>query len=603
MLHKVTAFVIVLLLCGFGVSQAQNLKEKPVINGDEVRDHSQNPVITTGTISFDAFSSGGLVWDVHNITTSQTGYDLQSNASTQQVYLDPNNPDFLHAVFTNSQESSVYDDRTSLYFGSTNKGVEWFELGGVPPNVGPGNTDGRGGFPCIDGTSGGAAVISNHNNAGATVETSSRIYIDTSPFEYNFTEYNPGVPVAGETIWPRIRTLANDDVALVSSIQSVTDFYINNLSGGVYSGWQLHDGTGAEDYSMAVSDGGILGLAYEGQVGPDEDDILYKQSLDGGLTWSTPPIKVFDADIITNPDSLLGAWRGLSMNFYGEEPCVVFELAIVGSGGEFFHSDLPSKIGFWSPNINGGDTKILADSSQVTFYNSDIGTDDASAPLGKPIIGRSEMHNYLFVAFVATTGEYWPGLTPIDSTAYYAGWFMYSTDGGDTWTDPEIFTPDTPLIDWRYPSIVQISPVHSQDEDVITVHMVMQGDSIPGSTVNANPPMPVGVTAQYYHFSTEIILVSAGEDPVIVNEFNLEQNYPNPFNPATQINYALAERSNVTIKVYDVLGNEIATLVNTTQEAGAYDVNFDASQLSSGLYIYTLNAGNFTSSKKMMLLK
>ena len=92
-------------------------------------------------------------------------------------------------------------------------------------------------------------------------------------------------------------------------------------------------------------------------------------------------------------------------------------------------------------------------------------------------------------------------------------------------------------------------------------------------------------------------------DNVVVNDFTLEQNYPNPFNPSTQINYTLAERSNVTIKVYDVLGNEVATLVNTTQEAGAYDVNFDASQLSSGLYIYTLNAGNFTSSKKMMLLK
>jgi hypothetical protein len=115
--------------------------------------------------------------------------------------------------------------------------------------------------------------------------------------------------------------------------------------------------------------------------------------------------------------------------------------------------------------------------------------------------------------------------------------------------------------------------------------------------------MPVAVSAQYYHFSTEIVVPTSSVEPAIVNDFSLEQNYPNPFNPSTKINYTLAERSNVTIKVYDVLGNEIATLINTTQEAGAYDVNFDASQLSSGLYIYTLSAGNFTSSKKMMLLK
>ncbi len=94
-----------------------------------------------------------------------------------------------------------------------------------------------------------------------------------------------------------------------------------------------------------------------------------------------------------------------------------------------------------------------------------------------------------------------------------------------------------------------------------------------------------------------------GEAGGLVNNFVLEQNYPNPFNPSTTINYSLTERSAVSLKVYDVLGNEVASLVNTSQEAGKYDVQFDASALSSGLYIYTLNTGNFISSKKMMLLK
>ncbi|RKY95179.1 MAG: hypothetical protein DRQ13_07415 [Ignavibacteriae bacterium] len=93
------------------------------------------------------------------------------------------------------------------------------------------------------------------------------------------------------------------------------------------------------------------------------------------------------------------------------------------------------------------------------------------------------------------------------------------------------------------------------------------------------------------------------EDEIVVNNFSLEQNYPNPFNPNTSIKYTLAEQSPVSLKVFDILGNEVATLVNTTQGAGAYDVNFDAANLASGLYIYTLKAGNFTSTKKMMLLK
>jgi len=85
--------------------------------------------------------------------------------------------------------------------------------------------------------------------------------------------------------------------------------------------------------------------------------------------------------------------------------------------------------------------------------------------------------------------------------------------------------------------------------------------------------------------------------------YNLSQNYPNPFNPTTNIEYSIPEQSYVELKIYDVLGNEVASLVNTTQEAGKYDIKFDASGLSSGLYIYKLNAGNFTSSRKMMLLK
>ncbi|MBZ0196848.1 MAG: T9SS type A sorting domain-containing protein, partial [Ignavibacteriaceae bacterium] len=85
--------------------------------------------------------------------------------------------------------------------------------------------------------------------------------------------------------------------------------------------------------------------------------------------------------------------------------------------------------------------------------------------------------------------------------------------------------------------------------------------------------------------------------------FALDQNYPNPFNPATTIAYRIPEASVVTLKVFDITGTEVATLVNTKQEAGSYTVNFDASKLSSGMYIFTIQAGEFSATKKMMLLK
>ncbi len=89
----------------------------------------------------------------------------------------------------------------------------------------------------------------------------------------------------------------------------------------------------------------------------------------------------------------------------------------------------------------------------------------------------------------------------------------------------------------------------------------------------------------------------------IPDKFDLLQNYPNPFNPSTKIRYSLPEVSSATIKVYDMLGNEVATLANEEQPAGNYEVDFNASELSSGIYFYKLQAGNFIEMKKMILIR
>jgi hypothetical protein len=86
-------------------------------------------------------------------------------------------------------------------------------------------------------------------------------------------------------------------------------------------------------------------------------------------------------------------------------------------------------------------------------------------------------------------------------------------------------------------------------------------------------------------------------------QFTLEQNYPNPFNPTTTISYQLPMVSNVSLKVYNVLGKEVATLVNETKEAGSYIAQFDASQLSSGVYFFKLTTNQFSSARKMILMK
>ena len=79
--------------------------------------------------------------------------------------------------------------------------------------------------------------------------------------------------------------------------------------------------------------------------------------------------------------------------------------------------------------------------------------------------------------------------------------------------------------------------------------------------------------------------------------------YPNPFNPSTTIKYSIPKQSNVTLKVFDVLGSEVATLVNKEQPQGNYEVEFDGSELTSGIYFYRLQAGDFVETKKMILIK
>ena len=105
----------------------------------------------------------------------------------------------------------------------------------------------------------------------------------------------------------------------------------------------------------------------------------------------------------------------------------------------------------------------------------------------------------------------------------------------------------------------------------------------------------------------ELNVTDIKNEELLPSEFKLEQNYPNPFNPTTSISYQLPVSSYVTLKVYDVLGNEVATLVNDYKPAGIYEVEFIPSsvkhQPSSGIYFYTLTAGDYSQTKKMILLK
>lgn len=124
------------------------------------------------------------------------------------------------------------------------------------------------------------------------------------------------------------------------------------------------------------------------------------------------------------------------------------------------------------------------------------------------------------------------------------------------------------------------------------------------------PVLNNGTNYLYYNSYIELPVVNS--QPVFAEEtdrgshpysYSLAQNYPNPFNPVTSIKYSVAGKNLVSIKVFDILGREVSVLVNEVKDAGSYEMSFDASKLSSGVYFYSIRSGSFTETKKMLLVK
>ena len=161
-----------------------------------------------------------------------------------------------------------------------------------------------------------------------------------------------------------------------------------------------------------------------------------------------------------------------------------------------------------------------------------------------------------------TPAEGWASLGSIQA-------FIYTTDSAVTWK--EVSTPG-----------------NAEINDIIFI------DSTKGFAVGKD-----GVILKYNYEPNSI----KGDSKNQPQEFVLLQNYPNPFNPTTVISYQLSVNGLVLLKVYDVLGNEIAVLVNEEKQSGTYNVEFNAEGLSSGVYYYKLTAGNYIFTKKMMVVK
>ena len=162
-----------------------------------------------------------------------------------------------------------------------------------------------------------------------------------------------------------------------------------------------------------------------------------------------------------------------------------------------------------------------------------------------------------------------------------------SVDGGSTWT--KIWEANNDGNGWQWREISLDLSDYKNNANVML-----------GWQYVGNDGDLVGIDNVELSYGTVGVEKYNSEIPT---EFALNQNYPNPFNPSTIISYALPKQGLVTINIYNILGQKVSTLVNETQNAGNYQFNFDASNLSTGTYIYQIRTGSFVQSKKMLLIK
>ncbi len=155
----------------------------------------------------------------------------------------------------------------------------------------------------------------------------------------------------------------------------------------------------------------------------------------------------------------------------------------------------------------------------------------------------------------------------------------------------------------NFESVVACNPVGGNNFDGLALTMLHENfnnDNLPDFAILTQSD------SFYIYYNAGWIptgIKTEDETEMTVTAYELFQNYPNPFNPSTNIRYSVPERSSVVLKIYDILGSEVSTLVNEDKDAGIYTVNFNASQLASGIYFYRLTAGTFVETKKMILLR
>jgi len=319
--------------------------------------------------------------------------------------------------------------------------------------------------------------------------------------------------------------------------------------------------TTTEGAVPAIGPDGQIYVSWAGPLG-----LMFDKSTDGGETWGTD---VFISDIPGGWDfDVSGIWRANGL------PVTMSDLSNSPYRGNIYVC--------WGDQRNGTtDTDV--------FFSRSTDGGETWSPALRVNNDNTDRHQFFpWMTIDQTTGNIWGVFYDRRNTTGTATdvYVVKSTDGGETFLNFKVsessFTPTATVFFGDY---INISAWHKK---IYPIWMRLQSGQLSVWTV------PLIDTTSVTTVSSESF------EP---KKYFLFQNYPNPFNPSTNISYQLPRAEFVTVKIFDAIGSEIETIVKEIKQAGVHEVNFDASHLSSGIYLYKIDAGRFHQSKKMLLVK
>ena len=287
-------------------------------------------------------------------------------------------------------------------------------------------------------------------------------------------------------------------------------------------------------------------------------------------------------------------------NVYGGTYGVVSRSALVPAGVDLSSFDIVfwqgsnSTRAFYENEVSKLES-YLDGGGNLLITGQDIGSDIFETS-GQSQFAQDFYHNYLHTDYVANISNLF--LVKGIANDIISNGIQFIASDIYTRSLDKIAPRDTNAVGFlTYFNGPDIAGVRAAAESYRVVYMVTGLEQITEQAIRDT------ITARSISWLAENVVVGVNDKNNLPVQFNLDQNYPNPLNPSTRISFSIPEKSFTTLKIYDILGNEIATLLNEEKPAGYYELQFDASKLSSGVYLYKLQSNSFVQTKKMILLK